>query len=51
MTAEYNSALSIAVPKEFCFQENLRYLSRSNNECMFHIEVYIIYYVMGVQVV
>ncbi|MDZ3956797.1 DNA-3-methyladenine glycosylase 2 [Bacillus thuringiensis] len=49
MTAEYNSALSIAVPKEFCFQENLRYLSRSNNECMFHIEDNKIYKVIPVQ--
>ncbi|WP_433770109.1 DNA-3-methyladenine glycosylase family protein [Bacillus wiedmannii] len=38
MTAKYNSALTLAVPKEFSFQENARYLSRSNNECMFHIE-------------
>ena len=49
MTAEYNSALSIVVPKEFCFQENLRYLSRSNNECMFHIEDNKIYKVIPVQ--
>ncbi|MEC2552984.1 DNA-3-methyladenine glycosylase, partial [Bacillus tropicus] len=31
MTANYNSALILAVPTEFSFQENLRYLSRSNN--------------------
>lgn len=49
MTAEYNSALSVAVPKEFCFQENLRYLLRSNNECMFHIEDNKIYKVIPVQ--
>ena len=38
MTAEYSNALTLTVPTEFSFQENLRYLSRSNNECMFHIE-------------
>ncbi|MES5893049.1 DNA glycosylase [Bacillus cereus group sp. RP43] len=49
MTAEYNSTLTLAVPKEFSFQENLRYLSRSNNECMFHIEDNKIYKVIPVQ--
>ncbi|MGE7886760.1 DNA-3-methyladenine glycosylase family protein [Bacillus cereus] len=49
MTAGYNSALTVAVPKEFYFQENLRYLSRSNNECMFHIEDNKIYKVIPVQ--
>ncbi|GAB6414467.1 DNA-3-methyladenine glycosidase II [Bacillus luti] len=49
MTAEYTSALTLTVPKEFSFQENLRYLSRSNNECMFHIEDNKIYKVIPVQ--
>ncbi|PEX90977.1 DNA-3-methyladenine glycosylase family protein [Bacillus cereus] len=49
MTAEYNSTLTLAVPKEFSFHENLRYLSRSNNECMFHIEDNKIYKVIPVQ--
>ncbi|MGH0431417.1 DNA-3-methyladenine glycosylase family protein [Bacillus hominis] len=49
MTAECNSALTLVVPKEFSFQENLRYLSRSNNECMFHIEDNKIYKVIPVQ--
>lgn len=49
MTAEYNSTLTLVVPKEFSFQENLRYLSRSNNECMFHIEDNKIYKVIPVQ--
>ncbi|PGM93020.1 DNA-3-methyladenine glycosylase family protein [Bacillus cereus] len=49
MTAEYNSTLTLAVPKEFSFQANLRYLSRSNNECMFHIEDNKIYKVIPVQ--
>lgn len=49
MTAEYNSTLTLAVPKEFSFQENLRYLSRSKNECMFHIEDNKIYKVIPVQ--
>lgn len=49
MTAEYNNALTLAAPKEFNFQENLRYLSRSNNECMFHIEDNKIYKVIPVE--
>ncbi|MCH4568079.1 DNA-3-methyladenine glycosylase [Bacillus sp. ES1-5] len=49
MTAKYTSALTLAVPTEFSFQENLRYLSRSNNECMFHIEDNKIYKVIPVQ--
>ncbi|PIE96581.1 DNA-3-methyladenine glycosylase family protein [Bacillus fungorum] len=49
MTAEYTSALTLAVPTEFSFQENLHYLSRSNNECMFHIENNKIYKVIPVQ--
>ena len=49
MTAEYTSALTLTVPKEFSFQENLRYLSRSNDECMFHIEDNKIYKVIPVQ--
>ena len=48
MTANYTSALILAVPTEFSFQENLRYLSRSNNECMFHIEDNKIYKVIPV---
>ncbi len=48
MTAEYSNALTLAVPTEFSFKENLRYLSRSNNECMFHIEDNKIYKVISV---
>ncbi|MEB9505310.1 DNA-3-methyladenine glycosidase II [Bacillus anthracis] len=48
MTAEYSNALTLTVPTEFRFQENLRYLSRSNNECMFHIEDNKIYKVIPV---
>ncbi|EJS71976.1 DNA-3-methyladenine glycosylase [Bacillus wiedmannii] len=48
MTAEYTNALTLAVPTEFSFQENLRYLSRSNNECMFQIEDNKIYKVIPV---
>lgn len=29
--------LKLFLPKEFNFQENINYLSRSNNECLFHI--------------
>ena len=49
MTAKYTSTLTLAVPTEFSFQENVRYLSRSNNECMFHIENNKIYKVIPVQ--
>lgn len=48
MTAKYSNALTLTVPTEFSFQENLRYLSRSNNECMFHIEANKIYKVIPV---
>lgn len=48
MTAEYSNALTLTVPTEFSFQENLRYLSRSSNECMFHIEDNKIYKVISV---
>ena len=41
--------MTLVVPKEFSFQENLRYLSRSKNECMFHIENNKIYKVIPVQ--
>lgn len=49
MTEDCNEILSLVVPKEFSFQENLRYLSRSKNECMFHIENNKIYKVIPVQ--
>ncbi|OSX99853.1 DNA-3-methyladenine glycosylase family protein [Bacillus nitratireducens] len=49
MTEGCNEILSLVVPKEFSFQENLRYLSRSKNECMFHIENNKIYKVIPIQ--
>ncbi|MED1508658.1 DNA-3-methyladenine glycosylase family protein [Bacillus proteolyticus] len=49
MTELSYDSLTLTVPKEFSFQENLRYLSRSNNECMFHIEDDKIYKVIPVQ--
>ncbi|PFJ05387.1 DNA-3-methyladenine glycosylase [Bacillus cereus] len=49
MTKHCYETLTLTVPKEFSFQENLRYLSRSNNECMFHIEDNKIYKVIPVQ--
>ncbi|MCM3145790.1 DNA-3-methyladenine glycosylase [Brevibacillus sp. MER 51] len=30
--------LILSVPTEFCFSQNLHYLSRASNECMFHIQ-------------
>lgn len=30
--------LKLFLPKEFNFQENINYLSRSSNECLFHID-------------
>jgi DNA-3-methyladenine glycosylase II len=35
---EQTLELSITVPKEFSFKENLNYLSRSSNECLFKIK-------------
>lgn len=49
MTEGCNEILSLVVPKEFSFQENLRYLSRSKNECMFHVENNKIYKVIPIQ--
>ncbi|MFJ8412582.1 DNA-3-methyladenine glycosylase family protein [Bacillus paramycoides] len=49
MTEDCNETLTLVVPKEFSFQENLRYLSRSKNECMFHIENNKIYKVIPIQ--
>jgi DNA-3-methyladenine glycosylase II len=33
----HGEELIISIPKEFSFQENLNYLSRSSNECLFEI--------------
>jgi DNA-3-methyladenine glycosylase II len=38
MQKENNNELKIVVPKEFSFDENLKYLSRAPNECLFHIK-------------
>ncbi|MDQ0201599.1 DNA-3-methyladenine glycosylase family protein [Neobacillus ginsengisoli] len=38
MQKENNNELKIFVPKEFNFNENLKYLSRAPNECLFHIK-------------
>ena len=37
MVVNQQGHLIIAVPKEFSFKENIGYMSRSNNECMFEI--------------
>lgn len=34
---DHKNILKIYTPKEFSFTENLKYLTRSSNECMFHI--------------
>lgn len=38
MVVYHNDDLVIKVPKEFSFKENIRYMSRSSNECMFEIQ-------------
>jgi DNA-3-methyladenine glycosylase II len=35
---EQNQELRLLVPEEFSFNENLKYLSRSSNECLFQIK-------------
>ncbi|MEN1934253.1 DNA glycosylase [Paenibacillus sp. 102] len=42
-------SITIIVPKEFSFKQNLHYLSRSKNECMFHIENNKIYRVVPLE--
>jgi DNA-3-methyladenine glycosylase II len=34
---DYGNELKLFLPKEFNFEENINYLSRSSNECLFHI--------------
>ncbi|CAG7627117.1 DNA-3-methyladenine glycosylase 2 [Paenibacillus allorhizosphaerae] len=40
---KHQTELKLTLPQRFSFNENLRYLSRSTNECMFHIETGSIY--------
>lgn len=42
-------SITVIVPKEFSFEQNLHYLSRSKNECMFHIENNKIYRVVPIE--
>lgn len=44
-----NDSITLIVPKEFSFKQNLHYLSRSKNECMFHIENNKIYRVIPIE--
>ncbi len=41
--------LTLYVPKEFSFSENMKYLSRSTNECLFHIKNQRIYKVLQIE--
>ncbi|HEY2420248.1 MAG TPA: DNA-3-methyladenine glycosylase [Neobacillus sp.] len=41
--------LKLVVPKEFNFEENLKYLSRSSNECLFHIKGHKIYKALQIE--
>jgi DNA-3-methyladenine glycosylase II len=34
----YNDEIKLFLPKEFNFSENVNYLARSSNECLFHIQ-------------
>lgn len=40
---DFQHSLKLYVPKEFSFTENLNYLQRSPNECLFHIQHNAIY--------
>ncbi|PFR23013.1 DNA-3-methyladenine glycosylase [Bacillus cereus] len=44
-----NKSITVIAPKEFSFKQNLHYLSRSKNECMFHIENNKIYRVVPIE--
>lgn len=46
---EGKTELRIRAPKEFSFSENLKYLSRSSNECLFDIVDHKIYRALGVE--
>nr|WP_307802552.1 Ada metal-binding domain-containing protein [Bacillus sp. XF8] len=46
---DYGENIKLIVPKEFSFKQNLHYLSRSKNECMFHIENNKIYRVVPIE--
>lgn len=46
---DHNGVLKITTPKEFSFKENLSYLSRSANECMFDIVDNKIYKVIPIE--
>ncbi|MFJ5762195.1 DNA-3-methyladenine glycosylase 2 [Neobacillus sp. NPDC093182] len=35
---DIGNELKLVLPKEFNFQENINYLARSSNECLFHID-------------
>ena len=35
---DYNEELKLFLPKEFNFNENVNYLARNSNECLFHIQ-------------
>jgi DNA-3-methyladenine glycosylase II len=35
---DHKQEIQLVVPKEFNFAENLKYLSRASNECLFHIK-------------
>jgi DNA-3-methyladenine glycosylase II len=35
---DYKQEIRLIVPKEFSFEENMKYLSRSTNECLHHIK-------------
>jgi DNA-3-methyladenine glycosylase II len=35
---DYGNELKLFLPKEFNFQENINYLARNSNECLFHID-------------
>ncbi|KEK21952.1 DNA-3-methyladenine glycosylase [Bacillus gaemokensis] len=41
--------MTLIVPKEFSFKQNLHYLLRSKNECMFHIENNKIYRIIPIE--
>jgi DNA-3-methyladenine glycosylase II len=41
--------IKLIVPKEFSFAENMKYLSKSPNECMFHIKNHRIYKVVPIE--
>ena len=46
---DFEQEIKLFVPKEFAFKENLQYLQRSPNECMYDIKDDKIYRILSIE--